>query len=306
MGEKSEELSNQDIDAMGEDELMETPEQETTETEAMPPESTQDSAEQEPETDDEPAKEPEQEQKAEIKFEDLPPEGKVEHLQKRISDLQAGYTKEHLSNLEKERQIKELEIQKKQEQVEGFEPLAEDELKELRNIDEQAYERYEQEKKEYEQRKQEVEKEAVEYVKQSQDQEITAFIESEFGIKIDTNLPIEQQPEEVKKVDAEIAKVAEYLLQKHKRLGGNGKFYTRDQFVDAHKVVNFQEIMAREKAKGADVAVSAIERAKKGGSNFDRHRSSAGGRPGVKHMDDYSQDEIDEMSEDELNSLVED
>jgi len=296
-------ITNADIDAMGEDELMEDvkPPEPEDKTADNPPVEKQDSEKADEKVPEGKEEEPAEEEK--VNFDSLSPDEKVNILQERITELQSGYTKEHLSKLEMERKIKELDLQKKQEELKDFEKLSTDELQELKDIDTEAATRYEKERLEYEQKQEALNTEQLDYVRQEQDKEISAFIEDQFGIKIDPELPIDQQPEDVKKIDTEIGKVADYLVQKHRKLGGNGKFYTRDQFVDAHKVVNFQEIMAREKAKGADVAVSAIERAKRGGSNFDKF-SSSGGKQGVKRASDFTAAEIDGMGYDELDSLV--
>ena len=72
------------------------------------------------------------------------------------------------------------------------------------------------------------------------------------------------------------------------------------------KLINFDDILAREKAKGAEIAATNIERAKKGGSSFDRHPSSAGSPKGQRSTKDKSLTaaEIDAMGEDELDSLA--
>jgi hypothetical protein len=240
------------------------------------------------------------------KFEEMSSDEKVEHLQKRVVDLQSGYTKEHGTRQKLERELADARIAKLEAGGdEKFDELSEDDLDELSSF---ARKEYEAERSKHEEAMANSTASVIRELAKTQEEEIVSFIKDQYGVDIDLSKSMDDQPEEVKALDGQMKKVADYLQAKAVRLGGTGKYkyFLAEQFHDANLIVNRDEILAAERAKAAAEIASSVRRAQQGGSSFDRHPSQSGATRSARSVQDsnLSGMDIDDMSEAELDSLL--
>ena len=221
--------------------------------------------------------------------------------QKRIKDLQSGFTKERQRAIELENKLREMEAKLKEKELKQFETLSDEEELELAETDPEAFRNYLLQKVENEKREAELAKEKEVIRDTQQNNEVVAFMQNTFSVAVDPYKPIEEQAEEVRSLSDKMQAISKYAFKNYKP-NADG-VYTSKQLADAYKALYFEDIVAEERKKAMSTTVDSIERASKGGSVLDRASKSGGGNK-PKSVFDVSPDDIDAMSEDELDSLM--
>lgn len=227
--------------------------------------------------------------------------------EQRIKDLRTGYNKLLSDKRAADQRIRELQEKEKELEIGEFNDddiLDDDEKNELKRVDPDAYQEYLDKEKAYNDKKQEIVNLKQDNIRKAHESELQTFIKDAYGYEFDPEIPLDEQPEEIKALDSEIAKVAQYMRENVQRKGGNGRYFTAEQFLHAHWIVNKDQIIEREKANARAEAAASIQNVQRKGSIFDRMAIGQSKNTHIAKTKDFSADEIDSMGEADLDNLL--
>lgn len=237
-------------------------------------------------------------------------EGEEVTLQKRFSDTRSALTKTQQENAELKRRLEDLEREQKLQKLDkpGFKKLTAEEQEALKYEDPDAYVQYrldEKEQKDNEQERhslqQQTEQARENYVAQQNVSNLLSVAIEATGVDYDPNSDKEPPQELVDFLQSDTLKKVDQLVVSDFRPDKDGVF-SRDQIKRAYQLVTRDEDIAKAQAKGGINTVESIKKAANGTPALNRAPKGAKANT-VKKLEDYTQQEIEQMGESELMKL---
>jgi hypothetical protein len=228
--------------------------------------------------------------------------------EKRIKDLQAGFTKkaQEAAELRKKNQelLRQIEVMQR-EQVDTFKERTQEELEELKQYDPDAYIANMREKEVVEQRRQELETSALMRKAMAEETAIEGFLMEQFpDVPFNFDEPdLAKQDPKVREIfeSGKIQRVREFV---HNKIIEGDDGYTADDYKAAYLALFGDEVLAQAQARMREDTVAGIQNAPKG-SPLDKVKGK--GRSdgvNVKKFDELTPEEIAEMSPEEVDEYL--
>lgn len=235
------------------------------------------------------------------------PEQVAEHRRLNAEKRMHEATQEAAKLKRENEELKEKQYKAELEREETFEPLSEEDEKELKETDPDEYDNYTKEKEAFEKRQNQ------RYAETSKNQfiNIAAFYKAKSGVDIDVNdlLTLETTgdgkhqlkdagfreflaSDEFKKIDNELMTM---------KPSYNGT-YTVDQFHKADLFVNKDKYLSDAQLQGREQAADDISKAANSDASKLDGVPASDGTKGIKRISELTDDEIDNMSQSELES----